>query len=43
VIISLRRHGDGEPNYYCNENDGSGDENGCGLMVMQPNVTVIII
>jgi len=43
VIISIRRHGNGEPNYYCNENDGSGDEDGCGLMVTLPNVTVMII
>jgi hypothetical protein len=42
VIINIRRHGDGEPNYYCSENDGSGDEDGCGIKVMQPNVTVMI-
>jgi hypothetical protein len=30
-------------NYCYNENNGSGDEDGCGLMVMQPNVTAMII
>jgi len=29
AIISLRRHSDGEPNYFYNENDGSGDDDGC--------------
>jgi hypothetical protein len=43
--ISIRCHGDGEPNYYCNENDDYSNEDGYGLIIVvkQHNVTVMII